>query len=96
MDNVDSQAGQPVHDSRGSRGLRVNARAFWQAATTRDKLVMILGIIYVVSPVDLLPEAILGPFGLLDDGGAAVAIVSTALAVLGRHKAVRAEMTDGS
>ena len=24
-------------------------------------------LIYVISPIDLLPEAILGPFGLVDD-----------------------------
>lgn len=26
-----------------------------------------LGMVYVVSPVDLLPEAVLGPLGLVDD-----------------------------
>ena len=28
--------------------------------------------IYVISPVDIMPEAILGPFGLADDLGAVV------------------------
>jgi uncharacterized membrane protein YkvA (DUF1232 family) len=29
--------------------------------------------VYLASPVDVLPEAILGPLGLLDDAGAATA-----------------------
>ena len=28
----------------------------------------VLLIVYLISPIDILPEAILGPFGLLDDG----------------------------
>lgn len=30
-------------------------------------IVMALCVLYIVSPVDLLPEAVLGPFGLIDD-----------------------------
>jgi len=30
-------------------------------------LVTILGIIYLVSPIDLMPEIILGPLGVFDD-----------------------------
>ena len=33
----------------------------------RFKYVILL-IIYALSPFDLLPEAVLGPFGLIDDG----------------------------
>jgi uncharacterized membrane protein YkvA (DUF1232 family) len=29
-------------------------------------------VVYIVSPFDLLPEAILGPIGLIDDVGALV------------------------
>ena len=32
-----------------------------------DKAVAVLGIAYVLSPIDLLPEFLLGPIGLLDD-----------------------------
>jgi len=32
------------------------------------------GIAYIVSPVDFIPEALLGPFGLVDD--AAIALVA--------------------
>ncbi len=31
--------------------------------------------LYLVSPVDLVPEAILGPLGLVDDAGAVAAVV---------------------
>jgi uncharacterized membrane protein YkvA (DUF1232 family) len=32
-----------------------------------DKAVAVLGLAYVLSPVDLLPEFLFGPLGLLDD-----------------------------
>ena len=32
--------------------------------------------IYCISPIDLVPEAFLGPFGLIDDLGAVVAGIS--------------------
>jgi len=31
---------------------------------------LIAAVIYILSPFDLLPEAILGPIGLIDDAGA--------------------------
>lgn len=34
----------------------------------RTALLMLAAAAYIVSPVDALPEALLGPFGLLDDG----------------------------
>lgn len=47
---------------------------------TRDVLVQVVGWAfaffcgaYVVSPLDVLPEAFLGPLGLFDDAGAVVA-----------------------
>ena len=43
-------------------------------------LVLGLVIIYVISPIDLLPEIVLGPIGLIDD---AIAIVIGMLAVMG-------------
>ena len=33
-------------------------------------LMGILCVVYIISPIDLLPELILGPFGLIDDLGA--------------------------
>lgn len=35
--------------------------------------VAILCAVYCISPVDIVPEALLGPFGLVDDLGAVVA-----------------------
>jgi uncharacterized membrane protein YkvA (DUF1232 family) len=32
-----------------------------------DKAIALLGILYVLSPVDLLPEFLFGPIGLVDD-----------------------------
>lgn len=37
---------------------------------------------YVLMPVDLVPELIAGPFGLIDDAGAAVAGIMAARAAL--------------
>jgi uncharacterized membrane protein YkvA (DUF1232 family) len=42
----------------------------WWSLKSRPLLVVCLCIIYVISPIDLLPEAFLGPFGLVDDLGA--------------------------
>ncbi len=36
--------------------------------------------IYAISPIDVVPEAILGPFGLVDDIGAVVVGLSAATA----------------
>ena len=39
----------------------------------RGLVAMIGALVYLVSPVDVLPEVMLGPIGLLDDAGAATA-----------------------
>lgn len=39
-------------------------------------LKLILAGIYLLSPVDLLPEMFLGPFGLVDDAGALIYILA--------------------
>jgi uncharacterized membrane protein YkvA (DUF1232 family) len=40
--------------------------------TVAAVLIGIAAIVYGVSPIDLAPEAILGPLGLLDDAGVLV------------------------
>ena len=30
-------------------------------------IIALLSILYIISPIDILPEAILGPIGLIDD-----------------------------
>ena len=37
----------------------------------RGPIAMIGTLVYLASPVDVLPEVMLGPLGLLDDAGAA-------------------------
>jgi uncharacterized membrane protein YkvA (DUF1232 family) len=39
----------------------------------RGLIAMIGALVYLASPVDVLPEVILGPIGLLDDAGAVTA-----------------------
>lgn len=39
----------------------------------RGLVAMIGALVYLASPIDVLPEVILGPIGLLDDAGAATA-----------------------
>ena len=41
---------------------------------------------YALSPVDVLPEIVLGPFGLVDDLGAVVAGVGTAISTIQAQK----------
>lgn len=46
----------------------------------RHSVVVVLCVLWLISPVDLLPELLLGPFGLVDDGFAlAVATVAAGL-----------------
>jgi uncharacterized membrane protein YkvA (DUF1232 family) len=39
----------------------------------RGLVAMVGSLVYLASPVDVLPEVLLGPIGLLDDAGAATA-----------------------
>ncbi len=50
------------------------------AGAPRGRLVAgLAGLVYVVSPLDILPEALLGPFGLGDDLAIAVVAVAALL-----------------
>lgn len=62
------------------------AQGFWKTAFAREKVVIVLGIIYALSPIDLIPEVILGPLGLLDDGGTIFVVLLTVLGVLRRQQ----------
>ena len=42
--------------------------------------------LYAISPVDVLPEILLGPFGLVDDLGAVVLGVGTAISTIQAQK----------
>lgn len=41
------------------------------------KLIPFLGVLYVLSPIDLMPELLLGPLGVFDDIGVVVLALET-------------------
>lgn len=41
-----------------------------------EKIKLIMAILYILSPVDIIPEVLLGPFGLIDDGMALIYVLS--------------------
>lgn len=56
---------------------------------TRGELIMMLvALVYIVSPVDLLPELIAGPLGLTDDAAAVAAIMAIVTQAVRRPKTV--------
>ena len=55
-------------------GMGVIGFVMWRyRIPPRGLIAMIGALVYLVSPVDVLPEVMLGPIGLLDDAGAATA-----------------------
>lgn len=51
-----------------------------------EKFKLILAILYILSPIDILPEVLLGPFGLIDDGMALLYVLSYFLEDKGNKK----------
>lgn len=60
--------------------------AIWKAASIKEKVVVVIGLLYLLSPLDIIPEIILGPLGLLDDGGALIVILLTLTTIHSRLK----------
>ena len=55
-------------------GIGVIGFVMWRYRIPPRGLVAMIGaLVYVASPIDVLPEIMLGPLGLLDDAGAATA-----------------------
>ncbi len=55
-------------------GIAVIGFVMWRYRIPPRGLVAMIGaLVYLASPVDVLPEVLLGPIGLLDDAGAATA-----------------------
>ena len=55
-------------------GVAVIGFVMWRyRIPPRGLIAMIGALVYLASPVDVLPEVMLGPFGLLDDAGAVTA-----------------------
>jgi uncharacterized membrane protein YkvA (DUF1232 family) len=50
----------------------------------RDKLMMVLGVVYIVSPIDIIPDYIVG-FGELDDLGVLIATVRLFIGAYNRY-----------
>jgi uncharacterized membrane protein YkvA (DUF1232 family) len=69
----------------GQRVLAVPAmlwatmRRRWPGAPKGRIFIGIAGIVYLITPIDLMPEAILGPFGIPDDIALAAASVAALL-----------------
>jgi uncharacterized membrane protein YkvA (DUF1232 family) len=57
-------------------GVGVIGFVMWRyRVPPRGLIAMIGALVYLATPVDVLPEALLGPLGLLDDAGAVTAAV---------------------
>jgi len=57
-------------------GMAVIGFVMWRyRIPPRGLIAMIGALVYLASPVDVLPEVMLGPIGLLDDAGVATAAV---------------------
>lgn len=55
-------------------GVAVIGFVMWRyRVPPRGLIAMIGSLVYLASPVDVLPEVLLGPIGLLDDAGAVTA-----------------------
>lgn len=54
---------------------------------------LLAGSVWVASPVDPIPEAIFGPFGLADDLGVVVAMGLYVARLAARHRALRAPIS---
>jgi hypothetical protein len=44
--------------------------------------------VYCISPIDIMPEAVLGPFGFIDDAGAVVAGIAAACTAMAPQEKV--------
>ena len=57
-------------------GMAVIVFVMWRYRIPPSGLIAMIGaLVYLASPIDVLPEAMLGPLGLLDDAGIATAVV---------------------
>jgi uncharacterized membrane protein YkvA (DUF1232 family) len=55
-------------------GMAVIGFVMWRYRIPPSGLIAMIGaLVYLASPIDVLPEAMLGPLGLIDDAGAVTA-----------------------
>lgn len=57
------------------------------ALPVTDLMLTLLGVLYLISPVDFLPEVALGPLGLLDDTGVLALVIAKLTMMLDRRAA---------
>ena len=62
----------------------------------RGLIAMIGGLVYLASPVDVLPEVMLGPLGLVDDAGVVTAVAVFVYKDRGGQGAPRGSRHEGS
>lgn len=73
----------------------LSVSGLWQTAKLREKAIIIIGLVYILLPFDIIPEIILGPLGLLDDGGALLAVFATVIGVMNRQKRADGSVIEG-
>ena len=54
----------------------------------KENWLLILSLLYVLSPIDLLPEFILGPLGIVDDLGLILLLLTKAFFFRGKENKV--------
>ena len=47
--------------------------------TFKRYFTIIICLVYIISPIDIIPEAVLGPLGLVDDGAVLIKLIMTLL-----------------
>lgn len=72
----------------------LSVSGIWQSAKLRERAIILIGLAYILLPFDFIPEIILGPLGLLDDGGALLAVIYAIMAAANRQKERRSRVID--
>lgn len=66
----------------------------FSALPVSDFMIMLVGVLYVISPIDFLPEVALGPLGLGDDMGVMALIGIKLLSMLDKRAATMGAAPD--
>ncbi len=75
--------------------LGAAATGRWRGVSPGRLWLSVAGIAYVLSPLDLMPEVLLGPFGLGDDLAIAVAAMASLLSAADAYLTFRAGNESG-
>lgn len=69
-----------------ARSMMADLRAGrFSALPMTDLAMLAVGVLYLISPIDFLPEVALGPLGLLDDTGVFALIMAKVFMMLDRR-----------